>query len=184
MLCVRCGTTNLDAETVCRKCGAALPRIPELLKLPGQKRGHLELLEKACADYTRGVITADDLVKVLTTVQEKVEASADTLRAMELVPVNDPELQPLLEEEYSAALEGSEMMLEAIAEIASYMEHFDAENYLRESDEHAPQRHFESGLSMAGTATDILNRSIELGHEVNQLLSLRKNPVTDGTWEA
>jgi hypothetical protein len=184
MLCVRCGTTNFDYDTVCIKCGAALPRIPQLLKLPGQKRGHLEMLQKACADYSQGSITADDLGQVLFSIQEKVEASADTLRAMELSPINDAELKPLLDEEYSTALEGTEMMLEAIAEIAAYMEHFDQENYLRESDEHTPQRHFETGLSMASTATEILNRSIDLGHEVDAIIDLRKDPLKDKTWEA
>lgn len=172
MLCVRCGADNFSGEAVCNKCGAALPKIPGGLSLPMQKTGHLEKLERACSAFQDRVITSDEFIQILSAIHSKVEESVNNLRNMKPAFLSDPDLQTLLDEEYTKALKGSEMMLEAVAEICAYIEHTDEESYYTRRADHAPESHLQIGLSMARAATELLNRSIELGEEVKMSLGV------------
>lgn len=170
MVCVRCGAENFDGESSCQKCGASLPKIPSGLSLRAQSRGNLDKLEGICRGIKDGSVSREEFLGTLQAIQAKLESCAQNLRNVQLATLSDSELQALLDEEYTTALEGTEMMLEAVAEIGAYLEHFEDENYLEDEADHAPDYHFETGLALAGTATETLNRSIEIGNEVRTRL--------------
>ncbi|MDQ7823917.1 MAG: hypothetical protein RDV48_14045 [Candidatus Eremiobacteraeota bacterium] len=150
-------------------CGAVLPRIPEGLTLPQQKRGHLATLEAACLDLKEAIISPDEFLQVLSGIGNKVEASLVTLREMERTPFSDPELEALIDEEYGSALRGAEMMLEALAEMVRYIENTEEGSTLC----------LDEGLQLASQATDILNHSIDVGQEVNRVLGMRGSHHTE-----
>ena len=172
MLCVRCGAKNYSGDGVCNKCGAALPRIPGGLSLPTLKRGHLDMLERACNDIKEQVISPDEFISILSSIHAKVEESLLSLKNIVPISLKDVEAENLLREEQKTASEGMEMMLAAIVEISAFCEHSEPDNPHFQEADHAPELHIESGLSMAKNATDLLNRSIELGDEVKSRLDL------------
>ncbi len=178
ILCVRCGTSNFEGDGVCGKCGAALPRIPPALRMMEQKRGHLEQLESAGMEVQEGTLSLDDFRDLLRKIEGRVEKSVNTLRNMSRSSVSDYELQNLLNEEYSLALQGSEMMLAAVVEMSMYIGHYDADNYLCEDYEHSAELHIENGVSLARTATETINRSLEISREIRKVLDL---PLTHET---
>jgi hypothetical protein len=178
ILCVRCGTSNYEGDGACVKCGAALPRIPPALRMMEQKRGHLEQMESASGELLQGIMTVDSFRDLLIGIDEKVAKSVETLRGMTRSNVSDYELQALLDEEYSLALEGSEMMLAAVGEMSLYIGHLCPDEYACEEYEHTAESHLENGVSMARNATDTINRSLEMGREIRKVLDL---PLTHET---
>jgi len=161
MLCIRCGARNFDDDTVCDRCHATLPRIPDVARAPARREGHLETLRRLCLEFQEGTLGFEALMQALEVIEEKVAASAETLGAVIVADLDDREIQALLEEEHRMAVSGSDMMLEALAHIG------------------AGEGHFSHGLSLAEKATDLLNHSIETGYEVNRRLGVPMNRETE-----
>ncbi|MHC9539171.1 MAG: hypothetical protein AB9903_06595 [Vulcanimicrobiota bacterium] len=178
ILCVRCGTANFEGDGACVKCCAALPRIPPALRMMEQKRGHLEQLENAGRELQEGTLSLDGFRDILLKIEERVAASVNNLKNMSRDKVSDGELQALLDEEYSLALEGSEMMLAAVGEMSLYIGHHDPDNYFCEDYEHSAESHLENGVSIARTATETINSSLEISREIRKVLDL---PLTHET---
>jgi hypothetical protein len=162
MLCIRCGADNFDDEAVCFKCGAALPRIPDVARVPTRRQGHLERLIALCEGYQQGIVTDEALLEVVENIEEKVAATVENLERVKIAELDDKETEGLLEEELSLSRTGAEMMLEALALIS------------------AGANFFERGLALAEEATDLLNRSIEVAHEIKRKLGVPMNRETEG----
>lgn len=173
MLCVRCGLNNSFDGSVCSKCGAALPKIPDLLSMPKPWKGNLERLEEISNSIYDGSINYEEFESCLRNIYETVEDSMIKLRNMKRVVTEDSDMQLLMDEGYEKALAGSEMMIEAVMEIWACTEHWDPQ-FSHEDAEHTADHHIETGLSLAREATDILNRSIEISDEIQTKLGVTK----------